>query len=228
VGRALLAILVLGASGCTAYEYEEEVFLEADGSGRLRVSGSKEILQAVHGLDRADPSAIRSCFEGEGIEVSSIRETERDRRAFLHVEARFEDWNRLCLSPIFHRRRCRLEIGEDEVALESSLPAPVRQAPGILPDAILALRFHLPGTVRFHNVPERIERGNILSWEISTRDYFRGEALVAEARFDRQTILRRTIWMLLAAVSAVLAAIVLSILLMVRRGRRELETEARG
>jgi hypothetical protein len=228
VGRAILAFLVLGASACADYEYEEEVFLEADGSGRMRVSGSKEILQAVHGLDRADASAMRSRIEGEGIEISSLRETERDRRAFLHLEALFEDWNSLCLSPIFHRRRCRLQIGEDEIALESSLPAPARQAPGVPPDAILALRFHLPGTVRFHNVPERFERGNILSWEISTRDYLRGEALVAEARFDRQTILKRTIWMLLAAVSAVLAAVVLSILLMVRRGRRELSTDARS
>ena len=228
MGRALLAVLALGASGCTAYEYEEEVFLEADGSGRLRVSGSKEILEAVHRLDRADVSAMRSRFEGEGIEISSIREAERDRRGFLHVEARFDDWNRLCLSPIFQRRRCRLEIGDDELALESSLPPPGREVPGIPPDAILALRFHLPGTVRYHNAPERIERGNILSWEISAGDYFRGEPLVAEARFDRQTILRRTIWVLLAAASAVLATVALSIHLMVRRGRRELETEARS
>lgn len=226
--RAVLAIFALGASGCTAYEYEEEVFLEVDGSGRMRMSGSKEILETVHQLDRADVSAMRSSFEGAGIEITSVRETERDRRRFIHVEARFEDWNRLCLCPAFHRRRCRLEIGDQELALESSLPRPGRSVPGILPDAILALRFHLPGTVRHHNIPRRIERGNILSWEISAGDYFRGQPLVAEARFDRRTILMRTIWMLLAAVGLVLITLALSVHLMVRRGRRELETEARN
>jgi hypothetical protein len=226
--RVALAVFALAASGCAAYEYEEEVFLDADGSGRMRMSGSREILRAVHHLDRPGLSAMRSRFEGTGIEVSSVRETDRDGRGFIHVEARFEDWNGLCRRPFFERRRCRLEIGGDEIAFESSLPPPGENAPGISPDAILALRFHLPGTVRSHNVPRRIERGNILSWEISARDYFRGEPLLAEARFDRQTILRRTIWVLLAAVGLVLATIVLSVHLMVRRGRRELDTEARG
>jgi hypothetical protein len=224
----VLLVSAFAASGCTAYEYEEEVFLEADGSGRMRMSGSKEILEAVHHLDRADVSTMRSRFEGTGIEISSVRETERDLRRFIHVEARFENWNRLCLGAAFHRRTCRLEIGDDELALESSLSPPARNVPGIPPDAILALRFHLPGTVRHHNAPERIARGNILSWEISAGDYFRGGPLVAEVRFDRRTILRRTIWMLMAALGAVLTTVALSIYLMVRRGRRELERGARS
>ena len=71
-------LLLLAASGCTTYEYEEEVFLEVDGSGEIRMSGSTAAIEALHGLDEASVERAKALFEGEGVEILSALETERE------------------------------------------------------------------------------------------------------------------------------------------------------
>ena len=73
VGAFLL--LLLAASGCTTYEYEEEVYLEVDGSGEIRMSGSTTAVAALHGLDEATAESAKALFEGEGVERLSALET---------------------------------------------------------------------------------------------------------------------------------------------------------
>ena len=142
--RALLLLLVV-ASGCTTYEYEEEVFLEIDGSGEIRMSGSKEAVAALHGLDPATVETAKALFDGEGVQILSALETERDRREFVHVRARFSDWEKLCRIPAFRDRGCRLAKQTDALELELSLPSPRTAAPESLdPQALLALRYHFP------------------------------------------------------------------------------------
>src|SRR3990172_2351246 len=165
-----LVLLLLAASGCTTYEYEEEVYLEVDGSGEIRMSGSTTAVAALHGLDEATAESAKALFEGEGVERLSALETERERRKFVHVQARFSPWGKLCRIPAFRDRRCRLAKGEESLALELSLPSPRAAAPESLePQALLALRYHLPSTIRYHNAPSDIERGNILSWKRTLR-----------------------------------------------------------
>jgi hypothetical protein len=223
----LLCLVLVAASGCTTYEYEEEVFLEVDGSGEIRMSGSTEAVQALHGLDEAGTEGAKALFEGEGVEVLSALETERDRRRFVHVEARFTGWEELCRLPAFRGRRCLLAKEEDGLALELSLPSPRSAAPESLdPQAILALRYHLPSTIRYHNSPFHIERGNILSWKRTLREHFAGRPLDVEVHFDRRTVLAATLSVMGLALAMVAVSICTALFVMARKGRRQLRAEA--
>jgi len=220
-------LLLLAASGCTTYEYEEEVFLEVDGSGEMRMSGSTAAIEALHGLGEATAERAKVLFEGEGVEILSALETERDRRKFVHVEARFSGWEKLCGVPAFRERGCRLAKGEEGLALELSLPSPRAAAPeGLDREALLALRYHLPGTIRYHNSPEDIERGNILAWKRTFREHFAGRPLGVEVRFDRRTVLAATVSVMGIALGLVAASIAAALFVMVRKGRRQLRAEA--
>jgi len=228
---ALLALLVswaLALPACTSYEYEEEVFFEVDGSGRLRVSGSSEILEALYALsDGASTASMTSRFEGPGFELDSVRETDRDGRKFVHVQGRFADWNELCAHPAFAERECRLDVTDDnELELYLTLPKPKGDVPeGVPPDATLALRFHFPSAVHYHNAHGDIERGNIISWERTVSEHFNANALVVEARFERRSVLATTAFILGTAIGVVLFSVALALFLMVRKGRRQLALE---
>jgi len=230
----LLTLLVpwaLALPACTSYEYEEEVSLEVDGSGRLRVSGSSEILQALHVIDglSGPNGGMTSRFEGPGFELDSVRETEREGRKFVHVQGRFEDWNELCAHPAFADRECRLDVTDDELDLYLTLPAPEGDIPeGVPPEATLALRFHFPSTVLYHNSRGDIERGNIIAWERTVAEHFDAPNLVVEARFERRSVLATTVVILGTAVAVVLFSVALALFLMVRKGRIQLALEADG
>lgn len=215
-------------TGCTTYEYEEEVFLAVDGSGRIRVSGSEEMLAALH-VDPAHPvttATIAELFQGPGVEIDSVRETERRGRRFLHVQGRFDEWNHLCALPAFADRDCRLEMSDEELALYLTLPAPERGIPDRVPaDAVLALRFHFPSSVRYHNSPRGIERGNIIEWERSPAELIDESELRVEARFERRSVLASTLVVLGTAFGIVAGAVGLALWLMVRKGRRQLALE---
>ncbi len=227
---APVLVFLLAACGCTTYEYEEEVFLEVDGSGEIRVSGSAAAIEALHELGEAgaaSPTNLAALFDGEGVEIVSALETERERRKFVHVEARFRDWEKLCRTPAFRGRACRLASREGSLALALSLPSPRQAAPEDLdPLAILALRYHFPSTIQYHNSPSGIERGNILAWKRTFREHFAGRPLDVEVRFDRRTILQTTVSVVGLSLALVLGAIATALVLMVRKGRRQLRDDA--
>ncbi|HEY7820897.1 MAG TPA: hypothetical protein VIG29_21915 [Vicinamibacteria bacterium] len=223
---ATILLALFAAFGCTTYEYEEEVFLEVDGSGEIRMSGSAAAIQALHQVEYA---GLKGLFAGNGVEIVSTRETERDRRKFVHVEARFEKWEELCGTPAFRGRACRFDEEEEGVALALSLPSPREAAPEELDrEAVLALRYHFPSTIRFHNSPGGVERGNILAWKRTLREHFAGRPLDVEVRFDRRTILQATVSVVGFSLALVAAALGTSILLMVRKGRRQLRAGVNG
>ena len=70
----------------------------------------------------------------------------------------------------------------------------------------LALRFHFPSSVSFHNSPDGIERGNIIRWERSAEEHFGGEDFIVEARFDKRSVLLTTAAILGAAFALVIFA----------------------
>jgi hypothetical protein len=227
-GRQSLPLLaLLFATSCTTYEYEEEVFLDISGSGRIRISGSKGILSSLHGIEDPTVDSLRAHFAGPGLEPVSTLQTWREGRAFLHLELRFESFPELCRSASFRERRCELSVSDEEQRLLLESPRPAR-APGGDVDRAgeLALRFHLPSSVRYHNSPTGVERGNILSWEREVGEYFEGEPFPTEVRYGLRSILAATVRIVLAAAALVAAFIALAIAWMVRKGRRQLESDA--
>lgn len=223
---SVLLFVLCASSACTTYEYEEEVFLEPSGAGQIRVSGSKAILAALHHIDQATLESVRAHFASNAVEVISVRETRRGERSFLHVQMSFADWTRLCQSPPFRERHCRLEMKDDENVLELESPRPTSPLPeGVDPTEMLAVRFHLPSDVRFHNSPSGVERGNILSWARPLGEYFESEPFSVEARFGRRSILAATVRIVLLAIALVASLIVGGVYWMVRKGRRQLEAD---
>jgi hypothetical protein len=221
------AVVLLGASSCTRYEYEEEAFLDVDGSGTIRVSGSREILEALNGGQLSSAEALSPLVTGKNVSLVSARETERANRRFFHVEGSFRDWNDLCRRPWFQDRRCGLRTEGDENHLLFSFPVPAERRPAnIDPDSVLAVRFHLSGSVRYHNARGDVERGNIVSWKRSAREYFGGAPLDVEAHFDRESIFSATVRVLLLAVVFVASAIMIGIYVMVRKGRKQLAADS--
>lgn len=224
---AWLLAAAIALHGCGTYEYEEEVFLDVDGSGRLRVSGSVPLLEAFHVSDPS-VSSMTAKFEGTGFELESVRETERDGRRFIHVQGSFADWNALCAHPAFTGRDCRLDASSDrELAIHLTLPTPDGGPPAnVDADALLALRFHFPSTVSYHNSPSGIERGNIIEWERTVSEQFDATELVVEATFERRSVLATTIGVVGTAVGIVALAVALALYWMVRKGREQLALEA--
>lgn len=239
VALAHLAILALiAASACKSYDYEEEVFLEVDGSGRFRVSGSSAALTALHGLDEPTLAAVSRYFDDDGVAITSVRETERRGRTFFHVEATFADWNAVCRHRAFEDRSCRLVLDEEagERRLELSVPVPASR-PHLTEEradesdgdgrgkALMAVRFHFPSSVLSHNAPGGIERGNILSWERPLTDSPDEGPVDIRVRFDDRSVLSTTVRILALAAGTVVTAVVLALVLMFRKGKRQLAEE---
>lgn len=218
-------VLLLSLTACTAYEYEEEIFLEMDGSGRFRISGSCEALGALLPLGEVSTDRVRSYFDEPHIELESVRKTERDGRNFIHVGGRFSDWNRLCDHPAFSGRDCSLSEGPEFLELESTIPRPKNTSYPSDAEASIAFRFHFPSTVRFHNSRYGIERGNIVRWQRTMNEHLRGDPLRIRVRFEKRSVLETTVLVLLTAAGLVAVAVTSVIVLMVRKGRRQLEED---
>jgi hypothetical protein len=223
---SLILLVLFAASGCATYEYEEEVFLEIDGSGEIRMSGSTEAVAALHDLESTGLEPAKALFTGEGVTLVSSVQTERGGRKFVHVRARFSHWEDLCRLPAFRERGCRFAEGTEGLVLELSLPSPRMKLPESLdPQALLALRYHFPSTIHYHNSPGDIERGNILSWKRTLREHFAGRPLDLAVRFDRRTILETTARVVGLALGLVLTSIATALFVMVRKGRRQLRAD---
>ena len=187
---SLPLVALLLASSCTSYEYEEEVFLDISGSGRIRISGSRAILSSLHGIEDPTVESLRAHFASAGLEPVSTLQTWRNGRAFLHLELRFASFPLLCRSAPFRERRCELSVSTEDQRLLLESPRPAGPPRGDVDRAgVLALRFHLPSTVRYHNSPTGVERGNILSWEQGVGEYFESAPFPVEVRYGLRSVL---------------------------------------
>ncbi len=218
--------VALALGSCTTYEYEEEVFLDVDGSGSLRISGSRAFLGAVDPRFDGELSSITRAFTEPAFAVDSVRQTRRDERAFVHVQGSFRDWNELCGTWWFRERDCRLDVSDDALSIHMAIRGESRRPDTVAPDAPVAFRFHFPSTVRFHNSGNEIERGNIIRWERTAEEYFAGRPLTVEARFEQRSVLRTTAVILGTALGLVIFSVGAALVWTLRVGRRQLAEDA--
>ena len=224
-----LCAFAFAFAACESYEYEEEVFLETDGSGNIRISGTRELLGVIHDVEAPAVSSMRAHFEDPALRIDSVRETSRDGRQYIHVLGRFEDFNALCRHAAFRARDCGLRRGDEELSLFLSVPAVTAERPSdVEPDDVLAFRFHFPSSVRFHNSRNDIERGNIIRWQRTAEELFGGDELRIEARFERRSVLTTTVIILGTALGLVVLTASVALYWMTRKGRRQLEDERKA
>jgi len=247
---ALLACAVACAvQGCSSgifgkqYEYEEDVTLSLDGSATIIVNASLAALVALRGLDlNIDPAIrfeperdkIRAAYESPSTRVTTRRPWRRAGRRFVQVRIEVDDIRKLSEVGPFAWSRYEL-VEKDGHHLFTQTVGASTFRPGTLANVgwkgseIVAFRLHLPSRILEHNsrsledVPEAIQRGNILRWEQHLSDRLDGKPIRIEVRMDSQSILYRTLWLFGGAFAAAIALIALLLWWTVRRGAKEAE-----
>ena len=252
--RAAALSIVLIAAGVTAacggrffgkqYEYEEDIYLAADGSAAVIVNASIPALVALRGLPLdVDPAAqvdrnkIRAAYQSPLTTVTRVsRPWRRDGRRFVQVRVEIQDirkldavlpfaWSSYALSEENGQRVYRQTVGA------SALRPGTLQNYGWKGKELVAIRLHMPSRIVEHNARDidtdkgsSVQRGNILAWEQLLTDRLDGRPIAVEVRMDRQSILYTTLWLFAGAFTAAVLLLGLILWLTVRKGAREAAT----
>jgi hypothetical protein len=205
----LVLLSVLASLACSnviarKYEYEEEIFLELDGSATLYVNASVPALVALRGaklpLDpgaRLDRQTVREMYETPVTDVESVTTSRREGRRYVHLRIGVPDVRRLGEAPPFAWSTYRYLEGDNRFEFGQQMQAAAAEQVGSVGwsgDELVAVRLHLPSVVDHHNSPSRtIERGNIIVWEQPLTERLKGVPLTIEARMEKESILFRTL-----------------------------------
>jgi hypothetical protein len=206
---ALMQIAVLASIACgnviaRKYEYEEEIFLDLDGSATVYVNASVPALVALRGaklpLDpaaRLDRTVVRDLYATPVTRVASVTTSRREGRRYVHLRLDVDDVRRLGEAPPFAWSTYRFLQGDNTLEFSQHMKAPAGETVGDVGwdgDELVAVRLHLPSVVEFHNSPSRrIERGNIVVWEQPLAERQKGTPLEVQATMQNESILFRTL-----------------------------------
>jgi hypothetical protein len=246
----LIVVLAI-AAGCgrgggglfgKQYEYEEEIFLDLDGSATITVNASLASLATLRGLDvpygpdaEVDRDRIRALFSSPVAEVTHVsRAWRRDGRTFVQVELDVPDIRRLPEAAPFAWSTYSLTPVEEEGVEFRQRVGASAFTPGTLKNVgwsgkeLVAFRVHLPSRIRYHNARDvdtnqtlQHERGNILRWEQYLNDRLDGTPVELEVRMDGQSILYTTLWLFAGAFAAALALLASLVWWTFRRGAKQ-------
>lgn len=198
------------------YEYEEDLYLDLDGSATLYVNSSVPALNALRGTTfdtrpnaRVDRADVREYFTSDVTRVTRVSLTRRNNRRYVHLRIAVDDVRRLGSIAPFAWSSYRLAERDEIVEYRQAVGAPAEGDAGPVRwtgQELAAFRLHLPSRIVYHNAGEgNLRRGNILVWEQTFSERLRGEPLVLEARMETQSILYTTLFLFGATFVAVAA-----------------------
>ncbi len=233
LGALVLLAATLGLASCSSvlsveYEYDEEVYLDLDGSATVYVNASVPALVALRGAPlevdsraRLDRNDVRAFFESSVADVESVTTSRRDNRRYVHVRLDVPDIRRLSDAPPFAWSRYSL-AGDDDVAVFRQVigTSEVRDVGNVgwTGAEQVAFRLHLPSRVPFHNAQGRdIERGNIIRWEQPLAQRLKGEPLEIEVHMETESILFQTLALFGVTMVLALSTLALAIWWVMRR-----------
>ena len=202
--------------GSRKYEYEEEVFLDLDGSATIYVNASVPALVALRGASlpvdpgaRLDRQVVREYYQTPVSSVGSVTTSRREGRRYVHLRLNVADIRRLAEAAPFGWSSYRFQQRDGLFELAQTMGKSAARDVGNVGwqgDELIAVRLHLPSRVTFHNSPSRsIERGNIVVWEQALAERQKGTPLEIEVRMEAESIFIRTLT--LFAAMAVLVAL---------------------
>jgi hypothetical protein len=233
----LIPMLLAGgvfAAGCGGilkpeYEYEEEIYLDLDGSAVVNVNASVAALVALRGMNlRTDPAArvdratVRSHFEGPGVQVTRVSLSRRDGRRFVHVGLDVEDVRQLHQVAPFAWSSYSFARAGDVFEYRQVVGAAAATRVGDVGwdgSELVAFRMHVPSVIPFHNAPEPPQRGNIVVWEQPLAARLQGEPLELQVHMEPESILYSTLVLFGTTILAVAATFGAVIWWIARRGR---------
>jgi hypothetical protein len=214
------------------YEYEEEIYVDLDGSATVYVNAAVPALVALRGADlpldpgaRLDRQAVRALFESPASRVASVSTSRRDGRRYVHLRLDVDDIRRLGTSPMFSWSSYRFDVRGEAAEYAQKVGAAAERDVGEVGwtgQELIAFRLHLPSRVTFHNAPSReILRGNIIAWEQPLADRRRGAPVDIEVRMDSESILANTMLLFGTMILAVAASFAAFIWFIRSRGAAE-------
>ncbi len=242
-GAFVALVLVIGVGGCSnplarQYEYDEQTYLEVDGSATIVVSASVAALVALRGLPldpapdaRIDTDDVRQVFEAAGCVVDRVsRPWRRSGRRFVQVQFSVEDVRKATACGPLAWSTYAFEVGEARITYRQTVGAPTGTVPAGVNwngSELVVFKLHLPSKVIFHNVrllenPQEVGsvgRGNILAWEQHLTSRLSGAPLAMEVITDAESILHQTMYLFAGAFVAAVIVLVTIIWLVIRRGR---------
>jgi len=202
-------VAVLAGAACSnvvtrKYEYEEDVYLDLDGSATIYVNAAVPALVALRDaplpLDpaaRLDRNDVRAWFQSPATRVASVSTSRREGRRYVHLRIETEDIRAVSTAAPFAWSSYGLVEKDGVWVFTQQLTAAAGKDAGNVGwqgDELMAVRLHLPSRVPFHNAPSRtIERGNIITWEQSLSARARGEPLAIEVHLEQESILFQTL-----------------------------------
>jgi hypothetical protein len=201
---AVLASIACGNVIARKYEYEEEVFLDLDGSAIVYVNASVPALVALRGVSlptdpraRLDRMVVRDLYETPVSHVASVTTSRREGRRYVHLRIDVPDVRRLGEAPPFGWSTYGFLQGDGQFEFSQTIGAAAGQS---VPHAgwdgseLVAVRLHLPSVIKSHNSPSRkTERGNIVVWEQPLAERQKGTPLEVQATMENESILFRTL-----------------------------------
>jgi hypothetical protein len=236
VRLAVLAAALAGASCSNVitrkYEYEEDVYLDLDGSATVYVNAAVPALVALRDaplpLDpnaRLDRNDVRAWFQGPGARVASVSTSRREGRRYVHLRIETNDIRTLSQRAPFAWSAYGLAEKDGVFVFTQRMTAAAGKDAGNVGwqgDELVAVRLHLPSRVPFHNAPSRtIERGNIITWEQPLTARAKGEPLAIEVHLERDSILFQTLALFGGMAVLAIATLVFFIWWVGRKGKRQ-------
>ncbi len=234
--RVALLVAAMATASCgdaltRKYEYEEDVYLNLDGSATVYVNAAVPALVALRDaplpldpaarLDRAD---VRAYFQGPGVRVASVSTSRREGRRYVHLRLEVDDIRTLSRLEPFAWSAYRLQQKDDLWVFTQQMTTAAGTEIGNVGwqgDELVAVRLHLPSRVPFHNAPSRtIERGNIITWEQPLTARAKGEPLAIEAHLEQESILFQTLALFAGMTLAALTTLAVLIWWVWRKGKR--------
>ncbi len=235
-------VLAIGVGGCTnpltrQYEYDEQAYLEVDGSATVVLAASVPALVALRGLPldpspnaRIETDDVRAVFEAAGCTVDRVsRPWRRSGRRFVQVQMSVADFSKAAACGPLAWSTYSFARNEATLTYRQTVGAPVGTAPAGVNwtgGELVAFKLHLPSKVQHHNVrrlsdnePGDVERGNILTWEQRLTDRLAGTPIAMEVLTDANSILHQTMYLFAGAFIAAVIALMTIIWLVIRRGR---------
>ncbi len=245
-GRVALCVVLCcsaTAAACSGrvlkpqYQYEEELYLDLDGSATLNLNASVPSLVALRGVDlptdaraRLDRERVRALFAHPDSKVA-LSLSRRDGRRFVHVSIQVDDVRRLAqILPLswstyaFNRDRDRVDYHQ---VVGPSAGRAVSDV-GWDGTEVIAFRMHLPSEILFENSATDVRRGNIVEWEQPLASRLRGEPLELRVQMAPESILYTTLLLFGSTIVAAAAAFAGVLWWVVRRGRQTDVVESRS
>ncbi len=221
------------------YEYDQQIYLNADGSAAVMLNASVPALIVLHGLTlnpearaRIDRDAVRAIVSEPGLEITRVsRPWRRNGRQFIQIRAEIDDVGRLGSTRLFRGSTYGVATtAEGTREYRQLVGAPSGTPPaatGWDGSELVAFKLHLPSRVHAHNVrvletnqTGTVERGNILTWEQRLSDRLQGKPIDMRVSMEGGSILYRTLSLFALSFGAAIVLLGGIVWMVIRRGRR--------